>query len=305
MEIKVGVWGSNGYAGEELIKILSKKKNILVTEFLRETSIGKAKGLDAALLALPTRESLAIAPVLLSYGVKVIDLSGAFRLKDTAVFEKYYSLKHTAPELAEKAIYGLPAKNRELIKNAMLVANPGCYATAIELGLFPLVEKGYISKGAPIRIEAVSGYTGAGKKVLAPEEVTAYKPGRIHQHIPEIEAMLGIKNQIYFYPSVAPWPRGIKAVIACKRPEMDLDILNCYVRFYLYGKIRPADPFVTLVHGVEIEEVLNTNICQISPTVKDDEIIISVALDNLGKGAAGQAVQNFNLMFGLPEEQIY
>jgi len=200
-------------------------------------------------------------------------------------------------ELSQKSIYGLSEK---IAKNShrLFVANPGCYATAIELGLLPLVKNNLVS-GSKIIIRASSGYTGAGRKAKVPKTITSYKGGRQHQHIPEIEQELDIRQQLLFYPQVAPWPRGIEAVIRVKM-SIEADILGLYEQFYtneLFVRVKP--------NGVKTENVVGTNFCDIFPEANGLSATIKVVIDNIGKGGAGQAVQNFNIMFGLPEKLIY
>lgn len=288
----IGVWGANGYAGEEVLKILSAKTDLKIVEIGRERDLEEVAGQIAyAILALPTEESLKLVPDLLKSNVKVIDLSGAFRLRDAALFEKYYGLPHTCPELLAQAVYGLTEKNSEQIQNAKLIANPGCYATAVELALLPLCERGLIKSDTHIFINAVSGYTGAGKHARIPDKIRPYKLDRAHQHVPEIEQVLGLSGQIHFYPHIAPWPRGIEATIRFNLWHYP-DIVDLYFEHY-YNFFGQNINYVRIADEAKREDVIGTNFCMIAPEIsRYGEVKITVAIDNLGKGAAGQAVQN-------------
>lgn len=300
---KVGIWGSKGFVGQELVKILSQKKQVEIIEVGKEQRIEDiAKETYYAFLALPVEQSIKLAPQLLKQKMYVIDLSGAFRLKDVVVFKKYYGISHTCPEYLGRAVYGLTEKNREEIRQAILISNPGCYATAVELALLPLIEYGFVDQYTGIIIEAVSGYTGAGRHAKIPQCITPYKSDRAHQHVPEIEQALGLNDQIHFFPHIAPWPRGIEVKI--KLNIARIDIFELYVKYYY--PLRQKVFYVNIDTEAKKENVIGTNLCQIFPKVnKHGEAEISVAIDNLGKGAAGQAVQNLitiNSFFG---ERVY
>lgn len=296
MAEKIGVWGVHGFAGEEVVRILSAKRQTEIVEVGRELPVEQiAREIGYAILALPAGESLKVTPELLKHNIRVIDLSGAFRLHDVSVFEKYYGMPHPCPEYLDRAVYGLTEKNREQIRGAALIANPGCYATAVELALLPLVEQGLIEPDMPISVEAVSGYTGAGKHAPIPNKPTAYKSNRVHQHVPEIEQTLGLQDQIHFYPHVAPWPRGIEATI---RLNIRRQINIAYLYKERYGSSPCRDQnYVHVDREAKRESVIGTNACHVAPKISEqDEVEISVAIDNLGKGAAGQAVQNLITM---------
>lgn len=302
--MRIGIWGSSGFLGAELVKIFSARQDveIVYTATSRKTT-GAIKDVQIAFLALRPEQSTELAPKLLEAGIKVIDLSGGFRLKDTSLFEKYYHFSHPRPDFLERAVYGLPEKNRETILNAQLIASAGCYATGIHFGLRPLVKSGLVPPSAKILARAVSGYTGAGKKVKIPKTIKSYKGkgGREHQHIPEIEQELNLREQLLFYPEIAPWPRGIEVFIYVRLTSV-IDILNLYQQFYetekfIRIKLKPEE--------IRIDDVAGTNFCDICPQIKGSYAIIKVAIDNLGKGGAGQAVQNFDIMCGFPEELVY
>lgn len=298
-KINVGILGVSGFLGMELNSILSKRKDVNIAYMATsEIQIGSMDNIQVVFLALQPEQSIKKASQFLQRGIKVIDLSGAHRLKSAGDFEKYYKLADYPSALSKIAVYGLPEKNREKICTAYFVANPGCYATAIELGLFPLVKNNLVSN-AKIIVRASSGYTGAGRKAKIPKTITPYKGGRQHQHVPEIEQELSIRQQLLFYPQVAPWPRGIEAVIRVKM-SAEADILGLYEQFYaneLFVRVKP--------NGVKTENVVDTNFCDIFPEANGLFATIKVAIDNIGKGGAGQAIQNFNIMFGLPESLVY
>ena len=298
--MKIGIWGISGFLGIELAKLFSKRPEtkIVYTATSKEV-IGTIENVEIGFLALKAEQSIEIAPELLKRGIKVIDLSGAFRIKDTSSFAKYYQFNHAHPDLLNMSVYGLPEKNREKIRNAQLIANPGCYATAINLGLLPLVNSGLIFPSAKISAKAISGYTGAGKGAKIPKTITSYKGGRQHQHIPEIEQEMDIQGRLLFFPQVAPWPRGIEIVIHVKILNAT-DILNLYNQFYkkeLFVRVKSEE--------VKTDNVIKTNFCEICPMIVGPFAVIKVAIDNLGKGGAGQAVQNFNISCGFPEELVY
>jgi N-acetyl-gamma-glutamyl-phosphate reductase len=242
-----------------------------------------------------------IAPQLLQGGIKVIDLSGAFRLKNVHSYEKYYKHKHLYPRLLKRAVYGLPERNRFVIKGADFVASGGCYATAVIIGLLPFFSVHSLSRKNIIMVVAVSGYTGAGreyiKKAGIPKKIRPYDWCRRHRHVPEIEQELGLKGQLQFYPSIAPWPRGIEVNILIQA-RVTTDIFGLYRKFY------QQDQFVEVRSmDVVVEDVIGTNFCHIYPKTEGSFIKIKVAIDNLVKGAAGQAIQNMNIMCGLPEDE--
>jgi len=300
---KIGVWGANGFAGEEVVRILSAKQQVKVVQVSRKQPLEEIVGeIGYAILALPENESLKIVPELLGHDICVIDLSGAFRLQDVAVFEKYYKRSHPCPEYLDRAVYGLTEKNLEQIRRASLVANPGCYPTAVELALLPLVEHGLIEPDTRILIEAVSGYTGGGKNAKIPDSVKPYEPWRMdrgHQHIPEIEQTLGLNGQIHFFPHVAPWPRGIEATIKFNIRRR-IDIVDLYVKHYSFSA------YVRIGLEAKREDVVGTNLCLIAPKISNQgEVEISVAIDNLGKGAAGQAIQNLIVINPCFGDKVY
>lgn len=299
MALKVGIWGT-GFLGTELFwRLLGRSDIEIVYTVDSRRGNGDINAVQVAFLALGPEQSMRLAFVLLSDGKKIIDLSGAHRLRKEAFYPPFYNFTHLYPELLKEAVYGLPEINRGAIRQARLVASAGCYATGIILGLRPLAENRMISSSGLISVKAISGYTGAGKGAKIPGDIRAYKGGRQHQHVPEIEQALGLVDQLEFYPHIAPWPRGIEIIIRV-RLVSSVDMVDFYQSFYeqeLFVRIKSKD--------VEIESVARTNFCDIYPAAEDGIATIKVVLDNLGKGGAGQAVQNFNIMCGFPEELVH
>jgi len=337
--INVGIVGSTGYAGEELIKLLlahpearitnvsakiDKPKNIqdIFPKFKNKINL-ICKGpeineltakCDLIFLALPHTVSMELVPRLLSAGKRVIDLSADYRLKDTGVYEKFYNTKHKDKAHLGKAIYGLPEIYRLKIKNAQLIANPGCYPTASILALAPLLA---VNDGIcldSIIIDAKSGVTGAGRKLAEGflfseinEDFKAYKINN-HQHAPEINQELskisGKKIAVTFVPHLLPLNRGILATIYLKKTkdqrQKTKDMIGLYKKFY------KNEPFVRIREDGDfprLKDVVGTNFCDIGIKNEQDKVIIISAIDNLLKGASGQAVQNMNIMYKFPETQ--
>jgi N-acetyl-gamma-glutamyl-phosphate reductase len=278
---------------------------------LEELDLDRHADVDAAVVAYPHGAAAPLVAELRERGVRVVDHSADFRLRDAAVYEQWYR-EHEAPELLAQAVYGLPERYREEIARADLVANPGCYPTASLLALAPLARAGVIED---VVIDAKSGVSGAGRApnekthfVTADENVNAYGVPR-HRHIPEIEqelATLGADLRITFVPHLVPLDQG--------------ELVSCYVTLVegagghliqldleqLYADAYAGEPFVELASKPPgVRDVRETNVCRISvhPDERTGRVIVFAALDNLWKGAASQAVQNLNLMFGLPEEE--
>ncbi len=338
--VKVSVVGAKGYAGEELIKLLLKHPQVKITALAdkmdgisreittiypylagkidlpcAELDIEKvAKKCDIVFLALPHKVSQGIAADFIKAGKKVIDLSADFRIKDAKIYEQWYETKHLYPELLAEAVYGLPELYREKIKKARLIANPGCYPTSIILGTAPLVRE-RLAGTEYILADSKSGVTGAGRAFVQnftaaeekSENLKAYSIG-IHRHTPEIEQELsnlaGKETMILFTPHLIPIMRGILSSIYIM-PNSNFntkELLEIYKEFY------HGEPFVRILPEgkfPETNEVVNTNYCNIG--VKADErtkrIIIVSAIDNLIKGASGQAIQNLNIMCGFDEKE--
>lgn len=330
--IKVGVVGGTGYTGVELLRLLARHPQVSLTAI---TSRGEA-GLpvadmfpslrgrvdlrfvapqDAALdqcdvvfFATPNGIAMKQAAELVAAGVRVIDLAADFRIRDIAEWQKWYGMEHAAPELVEEAVYGLPEVNREQIRSARVLANPGCYPTAVQLGFLPLIEAGVVDLGHLVA-DAKSGVSGAGRKAevhtLFAEAADSFKaygvPG--HRHLPEIRQGLvraaGQQVGLTFVPHLTPMIRGIHATLYAKLSS-DVDLQALYEKRYA------AEPFVDVLPAgshPETRSVRASNICRIAvhrPQGQDVAVVLSV-IDNLVKGAAGQAVQNMNIMFGCDE----
>jgi N-acetyl-gamma-glutamyl-phosphate reductase len=271
-----------------------------------------ARLVDVVFLALPHGVSMNAAPTFLAAGKKVIDLSADFRLRDAGSYEQWYE-KHAAPALLNQAIYGIPELYRETIRNASLVANPGCYPTSVILGLAPVLKAGWIDT-ASIIVDAKSGVSGAGREPQVAslfcevnEGFKAYKVGGQHRHIPEMEqeltALAGCEIRISFTPHLLPVNRGILSTIygSLQRDVTPSELTDLYRRYY------QDEPFIRICKpGVfpNISSVCGSNRCDIGVTVdkRTKRMIILSAIDNLVKGAAGQAIQNMNLICGFSEE---
>ncbi|MGI9165246.1 MAG: N-acetyl-gamma-glutamyl-phosphate reductase [Pyrinomonadaceae bacterium] len=330
--IRIGILGGSGYGGAELLRILllhPQAEPVLVTANehagkavadvhrnlygltdlkFRSASQGAAalEDLDCVFLALPHGQAMEIAPRL-SPNVKVIDLSGDFRLRDKNEFEQHYNREHTAMAAQAEFVYGLTETNREIIRNARLIANPGCFATATILGLAPLVANNLID--GRVIVDAKTGSSGSGAKPAAnthhPQRMNsfyAYKPFT-HQHVPEITQELrragDWTSELVFMTHSLPVARGIFASIyvEANREITEEELLSLFAEFY-------SDSFfIRLVKGSpDINWVKTTNFCDLGFAARGRQLVVFSALDNLVKGAAGQAVQNMNLMFGLEEE---
>jgi N-acetyl-gamma-glutamyl-phosphate reductase len=327
-KIRIGILGGSGYGGSELLRILLFHPNVELVFVTANEHAGKPvgevhrnlngltqlnfikapetlNGIDCVFLALPHGQAMDVVPGLPA-NLKAIDLSGDFRLRDQAVFEKHYKQPHTAMDAQAEFVYGLTETNRDAIKQARLIANPGCFATATLLGLAPLVANHLLS--GRVVVDAKTGSSGSGAKAAAnthhPQRMNsfyAYKPFT-HQHVPEIEQELehigDWTNELVFMTHSLPVARGIFASIytEAKREMTEDELRNIFADYY-----RPSF-FVRLVNGSpDINWVKTTNFCDIGFAVRGKQIVVFSAIDNLVKGAAGQAVQNMNLMFGLNE----
>jgi N-acetyl-gamma-glutamyl-phosphate reductase len=258
--------------------------------------------------ATPNGVAMNEARALYDRGVRLIDIAADFRIRDVALWERWYKMKHACPELVAEAVYGLPEVNRERIRAARIVANPGCYPTAVQLGFLPLLERAAIDAGRLIA-DANSGVSGAGRKAevhtLLAEAADNFKAYGVsgHRHVPEIaqglEGMAGGPVRLVFTPHLAPMIRGIHATLyATLTRELDLQAL--------YEERYAGEPFVDVMPAgshPDTRSVRGANVCRIAvhrPEGGDVVVVLSV-IDNLVKGASGQAVQNMNIMFGLPE----
>jgi len=327
----VGIVGFCGHTGRTLLQILIHHPGVEVTyladqdtkEFDKSNLCGihpvrmeenfdpkeASQFADLFFLALPHTISMLFVDELLKNGKKVIDFSADFRFPDLSIYEEWYQTKHKNPELLSQAVYGLPEIFREEIKKAKLLANPGCYPTASILGLLPLIKEKLLEK--EIIIDAKSGASGAGKKLTTSstfsainENLKAYKVN-CHQHAPEIKMILervAEKTEIdlTFVPHLIPMNKGLLTTIYVSlNKEMGTgEILNLYQKFY------GSEPFVKVLGEGEFpqtRDVLGTNYCRIGVTANKNKAIIVSTIDNLMKGAASQAVQNMNIMFGWEE----
>ena len=331
--IKVGIVGGTGYTGVELLRLLAQHPEVDLRAITSRTDVGtpvsqmfpSLRGhvnlsfvhpdtahldqCDLVFFATPNGIAMQQARTLLDANVRVIDLAADFRIQDVATWEKWYGMDHACPELIHEAVYGLPESNRERIKTARLVANPGCYPTAIQLGFLPLFGTGLVDCGSLIA-DAKSGVSGAGRKAemgaLFSEAADNFKAYGVsgHRHLPEISQELtrAAKKPVglTFVPHLAPMIRGIHATLYA-RVTGDIDLQSLYEAHYkneLFVDVMPAGSHP------ETRTVRGANCCRIAlhrPQGGDTVVILSV-IDNLVKGAAGQAVQNMNIMFGLPED---
>ncbi len=336
--IRAGIIGITGYTGEELLRILSKHKDVKIT-VLAGRATGQERELkdiypkyadlnlkvyplnieqiknetDVVFLALPHAVAFEVVPSLLQAGKKVIDLSADFRIKDPDTYEKWYNVKHTGKEYIKDAVYGLVELNEDKIKTAKLIANPGCYPTTILLGTAPAIKNGLISSN-DIIIDSKSGVSGSGRKGVKAYYETeaptarAYKVGGKHRHIPEIEqelsGMFGKQITITFTPQIIPTERGMLSCIYTNLAKniKVAEVVEMYKNFYKgrnFVRVLDEGKFPS------IKNVVDTNFCEIGVAIDErtNKLIIVSAIDNLVKGASGQAVQNMNIMFNLPETE--
>lgn len=333
--LKVGVVGISGYSGCAVLEYLLKHKEVRITYVsasntrgaveeiwphltgltklvCEEYSASKAIELcDLIFLAVPHTIAMTIAPELLKAGKRVIDFSGDYRLPNTDQYAKWYGTEHKDSSNLKKAVYGLPELYREAIKKATLVSNPGCYPTSAILGLAPIAST-HSNDISSIIIDAKSGVSGAGRKVTknfifceVNENFKAYKALN-HQHAPEIDLHLskltGRSISVNFVPHLLPINRGILSTIYVQlKNKMSAEgIHKIYKNFY---KTEPFVRVLPLGGQPELRGVAHTNFCDLGFAVNDQVVCITSAIDNLAKGAAGQAVQNMNIMYGFKEEE--
>lgn len=330
--MNVSVVGATGYSGAELMRILSLHGKVEISHAISKSFAGQKMSdiyrsfiscdytleeldfdticadSDLVFTCLPHGTSSEVVPQLLSRGVKVIDLSGDFRYNDVTVYEKWYKTEHQAKQLLNKSVYGMPEIYREKIKDAQLIGNPGCYTTSAILALVPLLNAGLI-KSEDIIIDAKSGVTGAGRSAKLPliysevnESFKAYGVAT-HRHTSEIEQELSIAagNEVAlsFTPHLLPIKRGILSTIYADTTATEQQIQAAY-------DIYKDEPFVHVVDGLpEIKHVAGSNNCFIGFKLDQrlSKLIIVSCIDNLVKGAAGQAVQNMNIMYGFSETE--
>ncbi len=332
-KVKAGIINVTGYAGVELARLLHQHPEVELTSVTGRSAAGQKLGavfphlsgleltveaalgeVDIAFSAMPHKESADVILPLVNAGVKVVDISADFRLKDAGEYPRWYGFEHPAPELLAKAAYGLPELHREQVAKAQLVANPGCYPTGAILALAPAAKAGII--GPDIIIDSKSGVSGAGRSLNltthyseANEDVAAYALGG-HRHLPEITQelkLLGLKEaSVTFVPHLIPMTRGILTTAYApltsgkigKGEQGKAELRQLYLDFYQnepFARVTDSPPHTKHTWG--------NNFCLVYPTIDDrtGRLIAVSAIDNLVKGAAGQAVQNMNIMLGLPE----
>ena len=330
--LKVGIVGGTGYTGVELLRLLAGHPQAQLHAITSRADAGtpvsqmfpslrgyvdlkfthpdeaQLDQCDVVFFATPNGIAMQQALALLGAGVRVIDLAADFRIKDIAVWEKWYGMTHACPDLVAEAVYGLPEVNRAKIKQARLVANPGCYPTAVQLGFIPLLEAGVIEEVSLIA-DAKSGVSGAGRKAevhtLFAEAADNFKAYGVagHRHLPEIkqglENVVGNPVELTFVPHLTPMIRGIHATLY-GRLKRDVDLQALFEQRYANEAFVDVLPAGSMP---ETRSVRGANLCRIAvhrPQGGNTVVVLSV-IDNLVKGAAGQAIQNMNIMFGFPE----
>lgn len=330
--IEVGIYGASGYTGYELARLVERHPVLRLRFATSVSSAGQSLGdlypggPDVALVApeeapldevalvflcLPHAASAPVAVQALEAGVRVVDLSADFRLRNAATYQLWYGIEHPAPELLEEAVYGLTEYVRGQLPPARLVANPGCYPTSILLALAPALQAGAIAPGQPLIADSKSGVSGAGRTpkqhthfVEVTGNFSAYSIGRRHRHLPEMEQALhgwdAAAPDLIFSPHLLPVPRGILSTIYAPLADGwdEEKVRQLYVEQYEgepFVQVLPAGQTASLAHA------LHSNRCAIGLTAAAGTLILTSAIDNLLKGAAGQALQNANVMLGLEE----
>ncbi len=329
---RVGIVGYRGYSGAELVRLAQHHPS--VTPVLMEhrgdaVPVKMIRGaatlpvvpctedavrdqqLDVVFLATPPEASMELAPVMLTAGARVVDLSGAFRLRTPENYAAWYKQPHSQPALLAEAVYGLPEFCRSAIPGAWLVSNPGCYPTAANLAIRPLIEAGIVDRAAGIICDAKSGVSGAGNKPsdknifsAVTENFSAYSI-LMHRHVPEVLQTSGLEEREFsFTAQLLPLDRGILETIYFRTSAVSdvAELLDIYAKRYA------GEPFVRIYnpgHVPDLHAVARTNFCDIGAALdaRTGRAVVVCAIDNLVKGAAGQAMQNMNLMLGLPETE--
>jgi len=331
--VKAAIVGGTGYTGAELIRLLTRHGGVdlrVITsreqagrtvsdvfqnlrgcvdvQFI-EPDVGTLCECDVVFFATPHGSAMKLVPALLGAGVRVVDLSADFRIRDPEVWQRWYGEPHSCPDILAEAVYGLPEVNRDAVRAARLVANPGCYPTAVQLGFLPLLEHDLVDR-AHLIADAKSGVSGAGRTASigmlygeAAETLRAYAVDG-HRHLPEISqglaAVAGAPVSLTFVPHLVPMIRGIHATLYAVLQDDEVDLQGIYERRYA------REPFVDVMPAgshPESRSVRGGNVCRIAvhrPSGGATVVVLSV-IDNLVKGAAGQAVQNMNIMFGFEE----
>jgi N-acetyl-gamma-glutamyl-phosphate reductase len=330
-KIKAGIINATGYIGAELARLLCQHPQIELVTVTGRSAAGQKLGdvfpnfmgthyvikaeldseIDIAFSAMPHKSSVDVVPSLLKQGIKVVDASADFRLKNAGEYSKWYGFTHPSPDLLREAVFGLPELHQEEIASASLVANPGCYSTGAILALAPIVKEGLIYPD--IVVDSKSGVSGAGRTLSlnthyseVSEDICAYSLEG-HRHLPEMEQELkalnsSISSSITFVPHLVPMTRGILSTCYAKLADgcqlSAISLKQLYREFYKHA------PFIRITtKPPHTKHAWGNNFCLIYPTIdaKADRLIVISCLDNLVKGGAGQAVQNMNLMFDLPE----
>jgi len=331
--LKISIVGASGYTGVELIRILSFHKKVGINQIVSRQFAGKKLrsvfphlsksryedmifdddidpvSSDLYFLCLPHEPSVELVRQLSEKGKKVVDLSGSYRIKDRSAYPEYYGFEHKYPDTLEKAVYGLPEIFREKIKKADIVANPGCYPTATLIAVFPAVKEEVITDNR-IVVNALSGISGAGRGLKQqfhyPEAFGnsyAYNPVK-HRHIPEMEDVIrivsGKKIKVRFTPHIIPVSRGMISTVVFETDLKKDQLIELYRLEYRY------EPFVRIVsRPPQIKDVVGSNFCDIYVDLDErtGHAVVISAIDNLGKGASSQAVQNMNILLGFGEEE--
>jgi N-acetyl-gamma-glutamyl-phosphate reductase len=331
-KIKVGIVGGTGYTGAELLRLLLPHPQVEVVLLTSRQEagrradvqfpqlrgrcelkyvlpeIGSLAACDAVFFATPHGAAMGLAPALVGRGVRVIDLSADFRLRDTAVFKQWYGMEHSAISLLAESVYGLPEVNRDAIRTARVIGCPGCYPTAVQLGLIPLLKAGIVDASQLIA-DCKSGVSGAGREAkvgsLFSEVADSFKAYGVagHRHLPEIEqglaAVAGHSVGLTFVPHLVPMIRGIHATLYAGLTDSGADVQAIFETHYR------DEPFVQVLpfgDQPDTRSVRGSNLCRIAiHRLPGNRLIVLSVIDNLVKGAAGQAVQCFNLMFGFDE----
>jgi N-acetyl-gamma-glutamyl-phosphate reductase len=333
---QVGIVGYRGYSGAELVRLLARHPSVepvllehrqadekegpekpgmrgknSLPRLARTSEAVRGSAIALVFLATPPEVSMELAPAMLEAGALVVDLSGAFRLRTPQRYAAWYKQTHTRPDLLAEAAYGLPEFCRGRIPGARLVANPGCYPTAANLAIRPLIEAGVVDRAAGIVCDAKSGVSGAGRKPSlqtsfceVTENFSAYSFLQ-HRHVPEVLDISGLdESEFSFTAQLLPLHRGILETIYFRAPGLNSaeELLAIYERRYA------GEPFIRLFeppHAPDLRGVVRTNFCDLGVTLdaKTGRAVVVSALDNLTKGAAGQAIQNMNLMLGLEETE--
>jgi N-acetyl-gamma-glutamyl-phosphate reductase len=336
-KIKVGIIGGTGYTGVELLRLMVTHPHVEISLITSRTEAGKSvadlfpslrgfsalrfskpdesayKDCDLVFSATPNGIAMQHARTLIDNGVRLIDLAADFRLKDVAIWEQWYAMKHACPELLEAAVYGLPEINREEIQSAMIVANPGCYPTATTLGALPLFEQGLVS--GELIADTKSGVTGAGRGAsvasLFSEVSDSFKAYGVagHRHHPEISQNLNAVSkqavQLTFVPHLVPMLRGIHATLYADLLDENVCLADLQTSFEQRYLNEPFVDVMPLGSHPDTRSVKSSNMCRVAlhKAGGSNKMVVLSVIDNLTKGAAGQAVQNMNIMFGFPETQ--